>query len=146
VGRLLARVAGAVAVALGCQPQAELLELPPIPSDLQEVAAEYVMPTGTVPANAQAQIAQVGLDIDLLRETGLAEYITDRLVELRSRLEASGVSTGRTIVRRSIARRSTRRRGSTGRVAGGTRPARRPTPRTARCSSSPRSKRTRSRG
>lgn len=96
MGHLLGRLVGAgfVAVALGCQPQADLLQLPPVPSDLQEVAAQYVTPTGTVPANAQAQIDEVGLELDLLRETGLAEYIADRLVELRTRLEASGVSTG----------------------------------------------------
>jgi hypothetical protein len=96
VGRLLAR-AGAVALtlaALGCQPDAELLELPPVPSDLQEVAAQYDAPTGTVPADAQAQIDEVGQEIDLLLETGLVEYATQRLVELRERLEDSGISTG----------------------------------------------------
>jgi hypothetical protein len=94
VGRVLGRAGVAALAALGCQPQAELLELPPVPSELQEVAAQYVTPTGAVPANAQAQVDEVALEIDLLRETGLPEFITDRLVELRARLEASGVSTG----------------------------------------------------
>jgi hypothetical protein len=96
VGRLLA-CAGILALgltALGCQPEADLLELPPVPSDLQEVAAQYDAPTGTVPADAQAQIDEVAREIDLLRETAFVDYITQRLVGVRERLEESGISTG----------------------------------------------------
>lgn len=95
MGHLLKPVAAiaAVAAALGCQPQSDLLEVPSVPSDLQEVGAQYVTPTGTVPADAQAQIDQVAQEIDLLLETGLAAYVAERLVALRGRLEESGVST-----------------------------------------------------
>lgn len=83
----------AVAAAVGCQPSADLLELPAVPSDLQEVGAQYLTPTGTVPAEAQAQVDEVGQKLDLLLETGLVAYVAQRLVELRARLVESAIET-----------------------------------------------------
>jgi hypothetical protein len=82
-----------IVAAAGCGPEADDLQLPPIPIELQEVALEYVNPTGTVPENATQEIEDAALRLDLISQTRLAELMSDALAALRTRLEGSDLST-----------------------------------------------------
>jgi hypothetical protein len=90
---LLAAAVAGVGAASGCGPETNDLELPPIPFELRDVAADYVQPTGTVPENAQQAIDDAGQRLDIIAQTRIAELITEALAALRIRLADLSLST-----------------------------------------------------
>jgi hypothetical protein len=80
----------ALAFLAGCGP--ERVSMPPVPTEIQAVAASYDNPMGTVPVDAQQEIAQLQQKLDAFNQTRLGDVISDALMRLRERLEASDVS------------------------------------------------------
>jgi hypothetical protein len=79
----------AILIAVGCAPTS--VDLPPVPARLATVAAEYDLPTGTVPARAAAALAELQQKSAVIAESHLPEIFTDALVLLRTRLRRGGL-------------------------------------------------------
>jgi hypothetical protein len=79
------------AALLGCGP--DDVRLPAIPMELVSVEAEYQSPTGTVPVDAIAQIAQLQSTLATIDTTHLPDIVTNMLSSLRARLDGSGLPT-----------------------------------------------------
>jgi hypothetical protein len=91
MGAVLRRtaLAAAVAAAGGCGPSG--VQLPPVPTQIESTAAVYDTPTGTVPANATAQIAELQQTLDTINATQIGSIVSNFLVSLRARLDGSGL-------------------------------------------------------
>lgn len=81
--------ASMLAGAAACGP--EPIELQQVPSEIQDVAAVYTTPTGTVPASAAEQVTALQQRLETIGSTHLGGLVTDALVRLRTRLEDGGV-------------------------------------------------------
>jgi hypothetical protein len=95
VGRVLARrawgaAAGLLGAAAGCSTPS--IAIPPAPAQVQSIAAEYDMPTGTVPASAMAQIEDLQQTLDTINTTHIGDVASNFLVSLRTRLQANGLA------------------------------------------------------
>jgi hypothetical protein len=85
-------VFAAVALAAaGCGPSR--VQLPPIPMEIVAVRDVYVNPTGTVPADATAPIAELQSDLATLDSTHLGDIVSNLLASLRARVDGSGLPT-----------------------------------------------------
>jgi hypothetical protein len=93
VGALLR--AGLVAAAClawaGCGPSHA--NIPPIPPEVQAVAAEYDDPTGTVPLEAMMPLTDLEQTVGTLEATGLRDVVADLLSAVEKRVADSGLPT-----------------------------------------------------
>jgi hypothetical protein len=97
MGRFLGRLGGGAAgVALvgalgGCSTSPVVV--PPAPAEVQTIAAEYDMPTGTVPVSAMQQIQDLQQTLNTINSTEIASIMSNFLVSLRARIVANGLAT-----------------------------------------------------
>lgn len=84
-----------VGATVGCGPsEPEVQQLPP---EIVDLAAVYDAPTGTVPAFAQTQIAELQQELETIRESDIVRLVSSALVNLHDRVQEGGLATDPTI-------------------------------------------------
>jgi hypothetical protein len=88
---LAAGVVAGLAALVGCGPSGAALQA--LPPEIQATAAVYDAPTGTVPASAMQQIAELQQIVSTIRQSHAVDVASQALAKLHDRVQEGGLPT-----------------------------------------------------